>query len=193
MFKRPSFKKFMRITLLALFVGSSAFFYIYSSPDRLIEMIGVHNSYILIFVLAFFGGRFAFSAIPYHVALITLATGGLNPFLLGLASAFGVTLGDAVSYFVGYQGSSIITRSFDKPFRLIHTFGLKHPKFLPWIFFLYGAFSPISNDFIAVSTGLSRYPFWEVMIPLALGNAVFNMSLAYFATQGYAFLQGSIF
>ncbi|MFA6193296.1 MAG: hypothetical protein WC726_00330 [Parcubacteria group bacterium] len=191
--KNKILKYIPRIILIFLFISMSFYFYAYSSPEEMISFIGVKNAYALIFVLAFVGGMTTFSGIPYHLVLITLATGGLNPLLLGLSTATGVMLGDSTSYYVGYQGSVIIPGALQKILMMIRNFGLKHPKILPLFFFLYGSLSPFSNDFIVISMGLSRYPYWQVMIPLGLGNMVFNISLAYFATQVYNLLKGIAF
>ncbi len=191
--KNKILKYIPRILLILFFVSMSFYFYAYSSPEEIISLIGVKNAYALIFVLAFFGGMTTFSGIPYHLVLITLATGGLNPFFLGLSTAVGVMLGDSTSYYVGYQGSVIIPRALQKILMIIRNFGLKHPKILPLFFFLYGSLSPFSNDFIVISMGLSRYPYWQVMVPLGLGNLVFNISLAYLATQAYHLLKGIVF
>lgn len=191
--KKKFLKYFPRIVLILFFISLSIFFYVYSSPEKLIELIGVNNTYALIFTLAFFGGLTTFSGIPYHLVLITLATGGLNPLFLGLSTAFGVMLGDSTSYYIGYQGSLIIPQGLQKILQPIRSFALKHPKTLPLFFFLYGSLVPFSNDFIVISMGLSQYPFWRVMIPLGLGNLVFNISLAFLANHAYSFLQGIVF
>jgi len=187
------FRNISRIFLIALFIGISFYFYAYSSPEKLVYFIGVENAYLLIFILAFIGGITTFSGIPYHLVLITLAAGGLNPVFLGTSTAFGVMLGDTTSYYVGYQGSAIIPRSFHRILDTIRNFSLKHPKLLPLLFFLYGCMSPFSNDFIVISMGLSRYPYWKVIAPLGLGNLVFNVSLSYFATEAHELLKGIFF
>jgi len=191
--KNKILKYIPRILLILFFVSISFYFYAYSSPEEIISLIGVKNAYALIFILAFLGGMTTFSGIPYHLVLITLATGELNPLFLGLSTAAGVMLGDSTSYYVGYQGSVIIPGALQKILMMIRNFGLKHPKILPLFFFLYGSLSPFSNDFIVISMGLSQYPFWRVMAPLGLGNLVFNISLAYLATQAYNLLKGIVF
>ncbi|MDD3487418.1 MAG: hypothetical protein PHF35_03520 [Candidatus Moranbacteria bacterium] len=182
-----------RIIFISLFFGLSFYLYFFSSTEKMVSSIGVENAYLLMFVLAFIGGMSTFTAIPYHLVLITLATGGLNSFLLGASTAVGVMCGDTTSYFLGYQGSAIIPQSFQRILNAIRRFGLKYPRILPIFFFLYGALSPFSNDFIVVSMGLSRYPYWKVMIPLGLGNLVFNITLAYFSLQAYGLLKGIFF
>jgi len=191
--KKKILKSFPRILLILFFVSMSFYLYVYSSPEKLISFIGVGNAYALIFVLAFLGGITTFTGIPYHLVLITLATGGLNPLFLGISTAFGVMLGDTTSYYIGYQGSVVFPESIQKILQRIRDFGLRYPRTLPLLFFLYGCLSPFSNDFIVISMGLSHYPYWRVIVPLGLGNLVFNISLAYFATQAYDLLRGVVF
>src|SRR5262245_31579144 len=94
------------ILFISCFAGLSVFFY-FSSPDKLVSFVGVQNAYLLIFVLALIGGLSTFAGVPYHLVLIALAAGGLNPLLLGLCTAFGVMLGDTTSYFIGHRGGEI--------------------------------------------------------------------------------------
>lgn len=181
-----------RILVILIFIGLS-FFLFFSSPEKLVGSIGVQNAYGLIFILAFLGGLTTFTGVPYHPVLVVLAVGGLNPFLLGLSTAFGVMLGDSTSYFVGYQGGAIVPQGIQRFLRRLLFFAMRYPRTLPLFFFLYGSLCPFSNDFIVISMGLAHYPFWRVMIPLGMGNLVFNISLAYLATYAYQLLQGIIF
>jgi len=176
-----------------LFVTFSAIFFFYSTPEQIIDWLGVSNAYLLIFILAFIGGLTIFSGIPYHLVIITMALGGLNPFILGLSASLGVILGDSTSYYVGYQGEAVIPDRFQKFFQKINDFSLTHPKALPLFGFFYGSFVPFSNDFITISAGLAHYPFWRIMIPLAIGNLIFNTSLAFLAVYAYNLLQGIFF
>ena len=186
---KNSLKYALRILLVVFFLGLSFYFLIYSSPNVLVGFIGTDNAYLLMFILAFFGGLTTFSGIPYHIILITLALGGLNLFLLGFSAAMGVMVGDSTSYFVGYQGSAILPESVKKILQPIRSFAKNYPKTLPVIFFSYGALIPFSNDFIVISMGLSKYPFWKVMLPLGVGTIFFNVMLAFLAKYAYGFLQ----
>lgn len=187
--KSKKFLKHLPKIVFILFIAIYSLFLLYSSPEKLINFIGIENAYFLIFVLAFIGGLSTFSGVPYHWVLIALATGGLNPLMLGLSASFGVMLGDSTSYFIGYHGSAIVPAGIQKFLHKIQSFFMRFPKLLPLFIFLYGSFVPFSNDFIAISMGLARYPFWRVMIPLGLGNVVFNVSLSFLAIYAYDFLQ----
>jgi len=190
---RKVLKYLSGILLPLFFVGLSAYLFIYSGTQYVINLIGVNNAYGLIFTLAFLGGLTTFSGIPYHLVLITLATGGLDPLLLGLAAAGGVMLGDSTSYYVGYRGGVITPKGIQKVFQQVYSFSLRHPKILPLFCLLYGSLAPLSNDFITISAGIARYPFWRIIIPLGIGNVIFNTSLAYFSTSARDFLLGTFF
>lgn len=190
--RRALLKYASALAPLLLFVGFSLYFFVFSTPEKIAAAVGVTNGYVFISILAFLGGLTTFSGIPYHLILVTLALGGLNPFLLGFATSVGVMLGDSTSYYVGYQGRAIVPRRLQNIFQYVYSFTEKYPKALPVFCLFYGSFVPFSNDFITISAGLARYPFWRVMIPLAVGNTIFNISLAYFAPYAYDFLQGII-
>lgn len=191
--KRQNILKRLPIIIFIIFIILYSFFLLYSSPEKLINFIGIENAYFLIFVLAFIGGLSTFSGVPYHLVLIALATGGLNPVFLGLSASFGVMLGDSTSYLIGYHGSAIFPGPVQNFLRKLLSYFMKHPKLLPLFFLFYGSFVPFSNDFIVITMGLARYPFWRVMIPLGMGNIIFNVSLAFLAIYANGFLQKLFF
>ncbi len=184
-----NFKKFFRYFLgvapFLLVICVSIFFYIYVTPEELISFVGVQNAYILMFSVAFVGGLTTFNGIPYYSLLILLASGGLSPLLLGIVSGVGVMLGDSTSYYVGYQGAAIIPKSLKGFFETVGDIMKKYPRAFPLFCFLYGCISPFSNDFITVPAGIARYPFFQVMVPLAIGNLISNIGLAYAGAYFY--------
>lgn len=174
------------LTLLpfAIIIGLSFFVFFYITPDKLVSFIGTKNAFVLMFVASFISGITTFNGIPYLPILITLAAGGLDPFYLGLASAMGITTGDSTSYYIGYQGASIESKRVKKFSERMRGWMEKYPKAFPVFCFLYGSIFPMSNDFITISSGLARYPFWKMTIPLGIGNIIFNVTLATIAS-GY--------
>jgi membrane protein YqaA with SNARE-associated domain len=185
-------KYFGRVVFVSFFLGLS-FFIFYSTPEKLVSLIGVENSYAFIFFLAFLGGLTTFTGVPYHPTLVVLVAGGMNPLLGGIVTSLGVMLGDSTSYLVGYHGRAILPTSLQKTLERLLKFFMRYPRTLPFFFFTYGAIIPFSNDFIVVTMGLARYPFWRVMLPLGIGNFVFNIGLAYLSVYAYGFLQGIFF
>ena len=170
------------LSILAL--STTVFFYI--TPDELIDIIGLENAYVLMFSVAFLGGLTTFNTVPYYSALLLLASAGLNPLYIGLASACGVMVGDSFSYFIGHHGATLVPHTLKRLFWYLHSLAALHPRFFPLVCFLYGSLSPLSNDFITIPAGMARIPFFRVMIPLALGNLVFNIGLAYLAVHAFS-------
>ncbi|TSC70084.1 MAG: hypothetical protein CEO12_581 [Parcubacteria group bacterium Gr01-1014_46] len=192
--KNKKWMKYVIGLLPLLIIGSlSIVIFYYYSPDYIVNLFGVENAYALIFITAIAGGFTTFNIIPYHILLITLAIGGLNPLLLGFLAAIGVSLGDSTSYFIGYQGRTILPEKMDKWFERVHRIGTERPKLFMLLCFLYSCFIPESNDFITIPAGLARLPFFNVMIPLVLGNIIFDISLAFLAPSVYDLLQGIFF
>ena len=156
----------------------------YGCPEYIVDKIGLQNAYGLMFIFALLGGLTTFNTVPYYSLLLVLATAGLNPFLLGLSSALGVMSGDTFSYILGQQGSTVLPARFLKYIEILKTFAEHNEKKFLLICFLYGSLSPLSNDFITISAGMARIKYWKMMLPLALGNIVFNVGLAYAFTYG---------
>lgn len=185
---KRTFSYMFALIPIILLVGFSLFFY-YISPEGVIGMIGVENAYILMFILSLLGGLSTFSGVPYHVVLIALAVGGVNPFILGIVTAVGVMIGDSTSYYIGYQGRTLMSQRIQNVLEKLSYIKQKYPRLLPVIFLLYGSLLPFSNDVIVIPMGFLRYPFWRVIIPLGVGNIIFNIGLAVIAAYAYSYIQ----
>ncbi len=173
---------------VAVVIGWSFFLY-RIPPQELVALLGLENGYITSFVVSFLGGISTFITIPYQLVNFALGAGGLNPYVIGLVGALGVSLGDSTSYLIGYHGRHIAPGRMEK---ILHKFSdwlLAHPSWLTSMtLFLYGAFVPFSNDFIVISLGLAHFPYQRMIIPLGLGNIAFNTGLALAGAYGWDFL-----
>lgn len=168
---------------------TSACIYFYVDTDTLLEIIGTKNSYLMMFVIAFLGGLTTFNFIPYYSVIFLLVNAGLNPFLVGASSALGVMCGDTFSYFMGYSGGKAIPENYKYLLEKMATFAQKYPNLFIAVSFIYGSISPLSNDFITIPAGIVKIPYIKVMIPLALGNLVFNISLSYLILYAFDYVK----
>ena len=175
------------IVLVAIFVTFSVTFY-FISPDDILNVVGVENAYLLMFVLALLGGLSTFSGVPYHLILVGLASGGLDPWLLGLIAAGGVMTGDSTSYLLGKRGSELLSARMMTVLTKLKVVEERVPRLMPVVYFLYGACVPLSNDILVIPAGLIGYPFWRIMLPLGLGNVVFNVGLALVAVYATGYV-----
>lgn len=151
------------------------------TPEQIIAALGIQNSYLLLFVMAFIGGISTFVVIPYVFVMVGLAFGGLDPFVLGFIAATGEALGDCTSYWLGRYMSGVLPPVTHRWLDRLITLYSKKPRLLPLFCFCYGAFIPFSNDFVTIPMGMSRYSFWKTMLPLWLGNIVYNTGVTLIA------------
>lgn len=137
------------------------------------------------FVLGALGGLTTFSGVPYHLVLMSLAAGGLNPIALGVVTALGVMLGDSTMFLMSKKVAHVLPVSIRHSLSRLSLWLDKWPVLLTPALVLYGTFSPFSNDFIVASLSLLKYSYRRIIIPLAIGNILFNIGLAYIGIYGY--------
>lgn len=182
-------KIFFAILPFAVGIVVSLIFLFFISPDSIVDYIGVQNAYILMYIIAAASGMTTFNTVPYYPVMIVLATAGVNPIFLGLSSAVGVMTGDSFSYLVGHQGAGIIPKPLRWLFTKIYELAVAHPKIFPVVCFFYGCFSPLSNDFITIPSGMAKIPYGRVMLPLGAGNIIFNIMFVYLVIYAYDWVQ----
>lgn len=180
--------RFLPLVVLLALLAAGTVLLLNLSPEELVARVGTENAYLLLFGLAFVSGLSLFGATPYHLVVVTLALGGMNPWLLGLTAASAVMAGDSVSYALGYQGQAVVPPRMRSAAQRLYRFLRRFPRLVPAFFFVYGAIAPFSNDLVGVTMGVARYPFVRVMVPLALGNLVFNVALAFLAEPALQWL-----
>ena len=169
------------------FLSFSTIFY-FLQPETIISYVGVENAYVFMAILAFIGGVSTFSGVPYQLVLVSLASGGLNPWLLGLVTGISVMIGDSTSYFVGKKSRDLISAETFQRFEFIERLYARYPKSMPAIFLAYGSLCPLPNDVLTIPLGILGYPFWRMIIPLAIGNIIFNIGLSLLAVYAYDYL-----
>ncbi len=188
-FLKKNKKKELIIGLLVLLFILWSFILYSFSPSKIIDAVGIHNSYLIVIILGFLGGTSLLFPFPYYLFVITFAAGGSNPILLGICAGIGVVIGESTSYFVGYHGREIFNEKYQKLFSKICKYcnRKENTTLLSIILFLYGAFIPLPNDFLILPLGAARYGYWKLIIPLGLGNIIFNILLAYSGIYGWSF------
>lgn len=141
------------------------------TPEHILEIVGEEHAYLAVFLVASFGGVSALTAASYFSTIITFAAAGLNPYVLGLLGGIGVTIGDSLFFFFGNNSRVVLS---DRVERTITAVRKKLERFNEWsipIFvFLYAGFTPLPNEFMTISVGLTGAEYKEIIMPLLLGN-----------------------
>ena len=153
--------------------------------DAVIDTDGSNNAFLLMFVLGMVGGFTTFTGIPYHLVLMSLAAGGLNPVGLGVSTATGVMLGDSTMYLIGSNVKNSLSPRMQATADRLSGFLVAHPRLVAPILVTYGTISPFSNDFVVGSLSVAGYSYWRTILPLTLGNICYNIGLAYLGLYAY--------
>lgn len=179
-------------TVLALtFIGFIALslFLLSTSPQTIIDYIGVKNGYLVLLLLAFFSGVSPFTGGSYAVLMVTLVAGGVNPILLALTATIGDAIGGTTVFFLGRASRRLappgLINRFEKWLLHIHA---TRPKLIPIIMFVYGSIAPISNDVITIPMGIVNYSYAKVFIPLQSGTFLYNLIIAYGGSHLYMYI-----
>lgn len=159
----------------------------YISPEEIVDSIGINNGYLVLFLVAFFGGMSSFSGASYIATVLTLAAGGLDPILLALVSGVGISLSDTLFYWVGHHSQHLIEspKILQKLERVSEWLSRQSRLIIGLCIYAYTSFTPLPTDLITLTLGLTRQPYLLVIVALTLGNFTFTYLLA---TLGSSFL-----
>ncbi|MFM2424039.1 MAG: hypothetical protein RLZZ70_428 [Candidatus Parcubacteria bacterium] len=160
--------------------------------DTLIGYFGTENIFVFMYLIAFIGSISTFASIPYPLILLGLAAGGIDPLLIGIVSALGVMTADSFTFLVTKQGRALLS---DKLLTAAEQLGTRinaHPRLLTPGLMLYGTIAPLSNDFAVITLATMRYSYWRVIPPLAIGNIIYNIGIAYLGVYSYDWIVGLV-
>ena len=144
------------------------------NPENIIESLGVHNIYIVVFLLAVFAGGSSFTAPSMYGILITFVLSGTPLIPVAVIASIGSTLGDSAYMFFGKKSHKVLSSKTQKKLQKLITKIETKPKIvMPFFIFAYAAFAPIPNDLMTVSLGMAGYKIRNALIPIILGNMIY--------------------
>jgi membrane protein YqaA with SNARE-associated domain len=113
-----------------------------------------------------------FAGVPFVLGGLQDGLSGtfiFDPWLLGILSGVGATIGDMTSYALGYGGRRLIDESSSTGFS---KFIEDHPRATPLVVFVLAA-TPLPLDPAVVALGVARYSWWKLFLPCLVGEAIF--------------------
>jgi membrane protein YqaA with SNARE-associated domain len=119
-----------------------------------------------------------FAGVPFILG--GLREGGVgaflfDPWVLGLLSGTGATLGDMTSYLLGYYGRRLTDEAKTQGFS---RFIADHPRATPAVVFFLAS-TPLPLDPAVVSLGVARFSWWRVLVPALIGEIIFLTGVAW--------------
>jgi membrane protein YqaA with SNARE-associated domain len=121
---------------------------------------------------------FPYIGVPFILGGVQTVPSGpfiFDPWLIGLVSGIGATIGEMTGYAIGYAGGELIK---EEQRSRIRDLALQHPKLTPFLLWFVAA-TPIPDDVLVVPLGASKYPWWKVLAPQLIGKTMFLTGIAW--------------
>ncbi|MFB6246538.1 MAG: VTT domain-containing protein [Candidatus Pacearchaeota archaeon] len=158
-------------------------------PQKIVNELGVRNSFIGYFLVAAVGGVSSLTSSSYYILTYAMGAAGLSPLLIGILGGIGVSIGDSLFYYIGSKGEDVAPEKISKRTEKISKIIKNKPKWAGiGIIYFYTGFTPFPNDIVTVPLGFLKYPYKRMILPLTLGNITATIIIAYLASIGYKFL-----
>jgi hypothetical protein len=180
-------KKLIIFLVLVIFLASLITIFNFISPKQIVSNLGVQNSYILLFVVSFFGGFSSGGSISFITLLFTLVVGGLNPIYAGLVAGTSLAIGDMIMFYVGSKGRELVKGKWDKEINQVADVVKKRKwleKMIPVIAYVYIGFLPLPNDILILFLAAVKYPAKKMNLIIILGDMTFALMIALLASSG---------
>ena len=183
---RKHYKKLIALFLFVAFVVSLMILLHFFSPAEIVDRVGIQNSYIIAFVVSFFGGFSTWSSFSFISTLVTLVAGGLNPIYLGIIAGISLAAGDLIMFYLGSKGRELVVGKWERRLKKIAKYikDKKIEKFIPFIAYLFIGFAPIPNDFIILFLAFIEFPRRKIYLPIILGGLTFALLICILASKG---------
>lgn len=139
--------------------------------------IGGNIGYAGVLILTMLISMIVFVPIPYvPVLILALLSGRLDPSLLALASATGVTLGRTAIFLVSYHGRSLIKKKALTRMTPLQLLLAKYGSVGSFI----AALTPFPpDDIFIILLGISKFSPWKFVITTFFGKVIVNFAVVW--------------
>ena len=170
-----------RILALVLAVGITVGIYLYR--DRVAQFASY--GYLGLFVVSVVGNATILLPLP-SLAATFVAGGILNPWLVALVSAAGMSIGELSGYLAGFGGTAIVEFSNRERYRHLEDWMRRH-GFLT--IFVLGAIPNPFFDLAGVAAGILHFPLWYFLLACFLGKLVKAVVFAFAGVQSLTWVE----
>jgi membrane protein YqaA with SNARE-associated domain len=155
-------------------------FLFYIDVETIVRGIGLHNTLLILFVIAAIAGTSFFTTTAFYVSYLTYITAGFDPLILGIVGGLGMSVGDSLYFYFSYKAGDVMNELSNEKYKKIKSFFERVPNWSVYFFvYLYASFVPIPNDILMIILGLMKYQFRYIAPVLILGNITLLALVAY--------------
>jgi membrane protein DedA with SNARE-associated domain len=139
--------------------------------------IGDSLGYPGILLITFLISLLVFVPIPYiPVLIIALFSSRLDPNLIALSSAIGVTLGRSVIFFASYRGRSLIDSSTLERMAPLQRLLAKYGSLVSFV----AAITPIPpDDIVIILLGIAKFSLPKFILTTFVGKLIINLAVVW--------------
>lgn len=173
--------------LIALFIVSWSVFLNFYTPEEIVTIMGVHNVYIFVFILAIIVGVSVFTNTLFYSSLVAISFGGVSLVWLSLLASTGLLSGDLVIYYFSKTGSRCVPEKYESLVVRLTEWNKKYTNNqIVLLIFLY-SLVPLPSDAISIFLGISSFPVRKIILPLVLGKFIMILVFLKLVMLGYSF------
>ncbi len=153
----------------------------YFDTQKIVSYIWIENTYFIIFLIAAIGWFSSISWYPLVAIMATFISWGSNFLLIGLLAWIWIMFGDSLFYYFGIKSRDVIEGKTKKYVDIMSKFlNSKNKYATPIIIYIYSWWTPLPNDILTISVGISWYPYKKAFIPLFLWNITHMLLYSFF-------------
>jgi membrane protein YqaA with SNARE-associated domain len=161
-------RHWVTLTTIAIVVMLSLIIYCTGGISDDISAYG----YLGVFLVSLLAATVLFVPIP-SIPVVFLMGAILNPFLVGLMSGIGESMGEIAGYTAGFSGREAL----DNKQRYTRIKGwMKRRGTL--VLFLFSAIPNVFFKLVGASAGAIRYPFWKFLLVVLTGKTIKGTAIA---------------
>lgn len=173
---------------IAVLVAASVFLYNYP-PGTIVDYIGIENSYITVFLIAVIGGLSSITSGVYYAAVATFASGGANPWLLGLTGGIGIAIGDSIIFGLFAFGLRSISQTWQSRIETVSTYIDHQPRWLVYVvLFLILGVSPLPNDIVMLALVLLQFKYLKIAPVLVAAGISITIITAFLGESLFSYI-----
>ncbi|WP_406661721.1 VTT domain-containing protein [Methanolobus sp. ZRKC3] len=176
------------IGLIVLFIFSWSILLFYHPPGEIVDMLGVRNVYIFIFLLALIGGVSTFTSTTFYTTLIAISLGGVSSIWVALFASVGLTFGDMLFYYLGMKCKQCIKGKYSVYVSYLTKKMEQFDDRITMLLIFFYSLTPLPSDIIAIALAIVGFPFKKMIVPLLVGNFTLILILVEISKFGYSLI-----
>ncbi len=151
--------------------------------DRVSELGNL--GYLGLFLINLVGNATVVLPVPTFVLIFAFGA-VFNPFLVGIVSALGGTIGEMTCYLLGFSGRGVVEnrQMYDRAVQWLRKWGVL-------TVFVFAA-TPSPFDVMGMVAGILRYPFWKFFLATLCGKTIKYILFALAGAWGWEFMMSGM-